>query len=73
VAGDDVDHAIDRIGAPHHGAGAADDLDALDVLERHRVEFPDHAGKQRGINAAAIDQHQQLVGETAVEAAPETA
>jgi hypothetical protein len=48
VAGDDVDHAIDRIGAPHHGAGAANDLDPLDVVERHRVEFPDDAGKQRG-------------------------
>ena len=34
---DDVDDAVDGVGAPEHRAGAADDFDALDILE-HVVE-----------------------------------
>ena len=62
-AGDDVDDAVDRIGAPERGARAADHLDALDVLGRDRLHVPVDAGEQRRVDAAPVDQHQQLVGE----------
>jgi hypothetical protein len=62
-AGDDVDHPVDRIGAPQGGAGTADHLDTLDVLGQDVLHVPVDALEQGRIDRAAIDQHQQLVGE----------
>jgi hypothetical protein len=61
--GDDVDDAVDRVRAPDRTSRSADDLDAFDVGQRHALGFPHHAGKQRRVDAAAVDQHLQLVGE----------
>jgi hypothetical protein len=61
--------AVDRVGAPDRRAGTADHLDAFHVLHHHILGVPEDAGKQRRINAAAIDQHQQFVLEGVVEAA----
>ncbi len=69
AARDDVDDAVDGIGAPDGAAGAADHLDALDVGQDHVQGFPVDAGKQRRIDAAAVHQHQQLVGQLRGEAA----
>ncbi|KFB70222.1 MAG: hypothetical protein AW09_004690 [Candidatus Accumulibacter phosphatis] len=69
AAGDDVDHAIDRVGAPHRGPRAAHHLDAVDVFEQRILVFPEHAGKERRIDAAPVHQHQQLVAEAVVETA----
>ncbi len=69
VLGDDVDDAVDGVGAPQAAAGTPDYLDAFDVVQRQVLDFPMHAGEQRGIDRAPVDQHQQLVGEAAAEAA----
>jgi hypothetical protein len=53
----------------YSGAWASDHLDPVDVLHHRVLQFPEHAGEQRRIDAAPIDQHQQLIGEAAVEAA----
>jgi hypothetical protein len=56
--------------APHmRGARTADDFDAVDVFQHHVLHVPVHAGEQRRIDGAAVDQHQQLVLEGAAEAA----
>lgn len=67
--GDDVDHAVDRICAPQRRTGAPDHLDALDVLEHGVLHIPIDAGEGRRIGTAPVDQHQQLVGESAIHAA----
>src|SRR5690606_15015431 len=46
---DDVDNAVDRIGAPKRGAWPADHFDALDILEQRALHFPEHAGEQRRV------------------------
>ncbi|MNZ90635.1 hypothetical protein D3C78_1096030 [compost metagenome] len=66
-AGDDVDHPADRLVAVQHGAGAAQDLDALDVGQRHAVEVG--AGQRRLVEAAAVDQDQRVVHRVLAEAA----
>ncbi len=68
-AGDDVDHAIDCVGTPDRRPRPADHLDAGHVLQGQPQRFPHHTGKQRRIDAAPIDQHQQLVGEAVGKAA----
>src|SRR5438552_2516735 len=68
-ARDDVDDAVDRVRAPQRAARAAHNLDAIDVLEHHVLHVPKHAGVQWRVDAAPVDQHQQLVGAAAVEAA----
>ena len=61
--GDDVDHAIDGVRSPERGAGPADHLDAIDVLEHHVLALPEDAGKQRRVDRAPVDEDQHLVGQ----------
>src|SRR5665213_898872 len=49
TASDDVDHAIDGIGAPQRAARTADDFDAGDVFEKVVLDVPEDAGEQGGI------------------------
>src|SRR5258708_1080305 len=44
-ARDDIDHAIDGIDTPQCAPRAADDFDAIDVLEDHILDVPEHAGE----------------------------
>ena len=69
VPPDDVDHAVDGVRAPQRGPGAQDDLDALDLAERHILDVPEHPGEERRVDRPAVDQHQQLVGRLVVESA----
>ena len=69
AAGDDVDHAVDRVGTPQGAARAANDFDAVDVFEQGVLHIPEHAAVQGGVDAAAVDQHQQLVGAERAETA----
>jgi len=69
AAGDDVDDAVDRVGAPQGTARSANHLDALHILDEHILRFPEYAGKEGGIDAAAIDEDEQLVGKLVVETA----
>jgi len=69
AARDHVDHAVHRIGAPQRGAGTADHLDAIDVVEQRVLRIPEHAGEERRVDRAAVDQHQELVADRVVEAA----
>jgi hypothetical protein len=59
---DHVDHATQRLGAVQHRHRAADDLDALDVVDRDPVVLvvavADHA--VAGTDALAVDQHQRV-------------
>src|SRR5205823_5923206 len=56
--GDDVDHAVDGIAAPQRGARAADHFDAVDVFDDGILHVPEHASKQRVVEAAPI--HEDL-------------
>jgi hypothetical protein len=67
--GDDVDDAVDGIGAPEGAARAADHLDAVDILEERVLHVPEDAGMERGVDAAAVDENKEFVGRSAVEAA----
>lgn len=68
LLGDGVDDPIDRIGAPNACPGATDNLNAFDVFQCQILGLLVDAGKGRGINHPAVDQHQQLVGKAPVEA-----
>src|SRR5690606_13452377 len=46
AARDDVDDAVNGVGAPQRPAGAADDLDALDVFKQDVLHIPEHAAEQ---------------------------
>src|SRR6185312_5840778 len=63
LAGNDVDHTIDGVGPPQRTTRTADNLDALYVLRQYVLVIPVHAREDRRIHAAAVNQHQQLVGE----------
>ena len=65
---DDVDHAVDGVGAPERAARAADDLDAVDVLEERVLDLPVGAGEQRIVDAAPVDQHEHRPRQAAGEA-----
>ncbi len=67
MPGDNVDYPVDRIGAPQGRAGPADDLDALHVFQHSVLCLPVDTGEGGIIDAAAIDEHQELVGKAAVE------
>ena len=58
-----VDHAIHRIGAPYCPSRPVNNLDALNVLERHVHHVPINSAEKWRIDGPAIDQHQQFVGE----------
>ena len=65
LPGDDVDHAVDRVGAPHGGARSADHLDPLDVLDESVLLVPEGAAEGRRVDRAAVHEYEQLVrGET---------
>ena len=40
---DDVDHAINGVAAPRRAPGAANNFDAVNVLERHIEQIPEDA------------------------------
>src|SRR3989440_266956 len=67
--GDDVDHAVSRVGSPRGAARSADDLDPLDVRERAVLHVPQNTAIERRVHRSTIDKHQQLVGEGGVETA----
>ncbi len=67
--GRDVDHAVDGVRAPQRGARSANDLDALDVFEKHVLDVPENAGEQRRIDTSSVREHEQLIGGGAAEAA----
>src|SRR5260370_22293303 len=69
VLGDDVDDAVHGIGAPDRATRSADDLDALDVLQRHVLLVPEHTRESGGIHGTAVDEYQHLVRIPVVEAA----
>ena len=69
VLRDDVDHPVDRVRAPQGSAGPAHHLDPIDVFEQEILDVPVDAGKERCVDAPAVDHHEQLVGELSVEAA----
>src|ERR1700691_3540903 len=46
----DVDHAVRRIGSPDGAAGTADDLNAIDVVQRHVLHVPIDAGEERRVH-----------------------
>lgn len=64
---DNIDHPVYGIGPPEGGAWASDHLDAVHILQHQVIDLPVHPGEHGGINAPAIDQHQQLGGKPAVE------
>ncbi len=68
VLGNDVDHAVDRIGPPQGATGTAHHLDALDIVKQSILHVPVDSGKWRRIDTAAVDQNLHLVKKTTVEA-----
>jgi len=57
VAGKDVDHRHQCVGAVADGVGAAEHLDALDVLDGDRDVAPVHRGQAGPVHRAAVDQY----------------
>ena len=53
VSRDDVDDAVDGVGAPERGARPANHLDAIDVAENVVLHVPEDAGEQRASRPCA--------------------
>ena len=66
--GDDVDDAVDGVRAPQRRPGAADHLDAVDVVEECVLHVPVDTGEQGGIDAPPVDEDEQRPGQGAREA-----
>ena len=60
AAGEDLDHAADRVGAVQARTRAAHDLDAVDHVDRQVLERRQAGGRRA--DADAVDQHQHVVG-----------
>ena len=61
-AGHDVDHAHQGIGAIGRGIGAAEHLDALDILNSQRDIGPVNSSQTRAIDRATVYQHLHAPG-----------
>ncbi|MNO85320.1 hypothetical protein D3C76_766910 [compost metagenome] len=62
VAGKDVDHGHQRVGAVADRVGAAEHLDALDILHGQGDVAPVHRGQAGAVHRTAIDQHLHAPG-----------
>jgi hypothetical protein len=62
----DVDDAVDGVRAPQGRAGAADHLDPVDILGWNRLHVPINPAEQGCVDAAAVDQDEQLVRQAGV-------
>ena len=56
--GNDIDHSVDGVFSPDGRAWPTDHLDAINVLERIIEGFPEHAGEDRLVDAAAVQENQ---------------
>ncbi len=65
----DVDDAVDGIRAPHRCPWSPHDFDAIDVVEHVVLKIPVDAGRDRRVDDATVDEHEQLVRPQPVEAA----
>ena len=68
LAGDDVDHAAHGVGAVDRALRPAQDLDALDIVERDGREIEFAADGRRIVDAHAVDEHQRMAGVAAPQA-----
>src|SRR5258706_5531918 len=64
---DDVNDAINRIGAPQCRPRTTDDFNAIHIFQHDVLHVPIHSREQGGVDAPAVDENQQLVVETAIE------
>ena len=56
LAGDDVDHAVCGVRSPNGSGGAANHLDAIDILQREILHIPVNTGEKRSVDISSIDQ-----------------
>ena len=66
---DDVDDAVEGVGAVERRPRAADDLDSLDVFDADGQRRPDRRAEQIDVEAPSVDEDEHLVREALVEAA----
>src|SRR5205085_479634 len=69
AAGDDVDNAVNGVGSPQGGPGAADDFNALNIFEHGPLHIPEDAGEKGCIDAASVLEDEEFVGEDVIETA----
>ena len=60
---DEVDHAVQGVGAPHRRRGTADHFDLPELVGIHRQQVPRHEAEEIEIQAAAVEQRQRRGGE----------
>src|SRR3977135_1389832 len=65
---DDVNDAVNRIGPPQCRPRTTDDFNAIHIFQHDVLHVPIHSREQGGVDAPAVDENQQLVVETAIEA-----
>src|SRR5579884_511726 len=58
ILGDDVNHAINGVRPPNGSSRTANHFNAIDVSKRKILNIPKNTGKEWGIYAASVDQHQ---------------
>src|ERR1700751_5204584 len=69
LLGDDVDHAVYRVGAPHRSSRTADHFNPSDVFEWYVLCVPVHAAEKRAVNGTAVDKNKKFVGELKIKSA----
>src|SRR5258707_5327795 len=60
---DDVDHTVDSICSPNGAAWSPDHFDAFDILQQCVLDLPINAGKERRVDAPAINKHEDRAGD----------
>src|SRR6202795_4554851 len=63
--GDDINHTVDGVWTPNRTARSTDDLDAINILQEHVLNFPVGARQQGCVDRPAINQYQNVAGEPA--------
>src|ERR1051326_6366651 len=65
----DIDDTIHGVCAPDSATSPADHLNTLNVFEGHVLLVPQYAGKNRRIDCAPVNHHQDFIGVSTAEPA----
>ena len=65
----DVDDAVDRVGAPQAPARASHDFDAVEIVKEDVLGMPVHTTKRKVVDRPAVNHDEELIGELSTEAA----
>ena len=67
--GDDVDYAVYRVRPPNRTPWSTNDFNSIHILQHHILDFPISTSEQSRVDGASVDEHKDIAGKIAPEAA----